>query len=200
MACFGEWRGWGGLDGIHFQCTCRPTRRLCYERTATELMAGLEVRPLFLVKARRWVRIWLRIWVRDAIKAIFNREQLLQLFAIPFFLFLVFAARGPDAMKEQFGIVSAARMALLFALPCYLLLNLVFAAFKVVWEERTKGEWIGRRFVYFEPVLARSEFVMAANNNKISKFRFKDAEPGSMIYYKFQRDGPETYGSSTSVV
>jgi len=96
-------------------------------------------------------------------------------------------------MKEQFGIVSAARMALLFALPCYLLLNLVFAAFKVVWEERTKGEWIGRRFVYFEPVLARSEFVMAANNNKISKFRFKDAEPGSMIYYKFQRDGPENF-------
>lgn len=55
------------------------------------------------------------------------------------------------------------------------------------------GEWHGQKFVYLEPKLAVHAYVSEETNNKLFPFRFTDAPPFSVIYYKFEIDAPSDF-------
>jgi hypothetical protein len=63
--------------------------------------------------------------------------------------------------------------------------RVLYAPF-VIYRE---GDWYGPKFIYKEKKFAFREYVSPADNNKIFKFKFPDAEPFSMISYKIELEG-----------
>jgi hypothetical protein len=146
-------------------------------------------RDLRVVKLRRWSRLWLRDTIRGSFAPVFGGSEFLQWLALPIFLWLVFLWRGYSEMSAEFTLWWAGKQALIWALPIWILANGIFAALRSSRTHRSSGEWVGRRFVYHEPVLAFSRLALPAENNRIFKFNFKDAEPGCLINYKVHLDG-----------
>lgn len=147
--------------------------------------------PTWAVRLRRRAGRWARIAVEDCLAPLRDRTAFLQLLALPIFLYLVFLARGPKAVTDEVFSVAAATQALVYALPFFVLWNLIAAVFKVRGEERKEGQWFDTSFVFNESKLVFVARVTDADNDHIRPFKIKDAEPNGYVYLNVEFDGFE---------
>jgi hypothetical protein len=103
------------------------------------------------VRTRQWARAASRIFVKQSIAPLYDPTGRLQLISVPFFLLLVFLAIGPDQFEEEALLAWAALQALLYALPAFLLWNLLNAILSATTEIARSGKWINGRFIFHKP-------------------------------------------------
>ena len=78
---------------------------------------------------------------------------------------------------------------MLLTVPIWVVLNLVLAPFRVCKEEREKGKWHGRRFVYHSPHQVFTTLVGPSDHGKYINFMVEDAEPNTFVQFKIVYDG-----------
>lgn len=137
---------------------------------------------LRLVKAKQLSRRVAAIWLRDSVAPIFNRQELYQLVQLPIFLFLVFIATGSAKMTgEELGVWQAGKLALIYALPFYLVINLIVAPFRAKREIKEEGVWVGDKFIYHTPQHLLTCSVSERDNGDVKAFKVKGVEKGSLV-------------------
>lgn len=78
--------------------------------------------------------------------------------------------------------------AFLYALPVFVLLNGLFAVFRVARKERETGAWFGPRYVYHEPLRIATLLIDARQNGKPHLFNVPDVEDGSLVAFRVDVD------------
>lgn len=157
-------------------------------------------KSIWLVRARRWVRLWVKIAAEGCLAPLHDRTAFLQLLALPVFFYLVFLAQGIGAVTEEIFFSWAAAKALAYAVPVFLLWNFIGAMFRVKEVERMSGKWFGGSFVYNEPILVHISRVTNADNEALQPFKIKEAEPGGYVYLNVEFDGFEKRRIKAQVV
>jgi len=80
---------------------------------------------------------------------------------------------------------------ILYAIPLFVVWNMVSACFKVREKEGRLGKWFEGSFVYNEPILIHMARVTDADNNKLQLFKIKEAENGGYANLNVEIDGFE---------
>lgn len=141
---------------------------------------------LWKVKARRFVRLWRQATLKGCLAPIFNRAELFQLIQFPIFLFIVYLAIGEAQVGEELTVWWAGKMALIWAIPAWLILNAAVAPFRVWKEETEKGRWYGNRFVYHVPRNVFTRLVKPIDHGKTIDFKVMDAEPNTHVQFELE--------------
>ena len=148
-------------------------------------------KPPWVVRSKRWLLLWWRISAHATIAPLVDRTALLQLIAFPIFLYLVFLARGFDVVSNEAINSWAAFRALLYAVPVFIIWNMISAIFSVASEEKNQGQWFGTEFVYHEPLLVAKFRVSDKDNGNRHKFKVPQAEIGGSIQLQIGIGGVE---------
>ena len=143
---------------------------------------------------------WFKITARTTLAPVFERGALLQLLAYPIFLWLVFLARGFEAMSDEALISWAAAQALFYAVPLFFIVNAVTAVFQVMQEEKKEGQWFASSFIYNDPPLLLKVLVTDADNGKVMPFKVAQAETDGSVELQIEISGFEKQRIKTIVL
>lgn len=118
-------------------------------------------------------RLWWKTTFRDTLAPLTDTSARLQFLMLLTLIFFILPQIGYEPWKNQ--IISSWRLliALVYALPISLILNGLFAIFKVRNELNELGEWIGNKFVYHAPVHLLTTVVTDTDNGKLIPFKVK---------------------------
>lgn len=141
------------------------------------------------IKAKRWAKAWLRLWARSVRELLFNAQTLITVISVPLYLWIVGKLLGPTEQWTEIVIQLASIGSVVVAIAAVVILIGAYAAFRVGPEEKMRGRWRGGRFTYHEPRLAYSDLISPEDGEKVHRFFWKDAEPGSQIHYKIETEG-----------
>ena len=107
-------------------------------------------------------------------------------------LALVFQRYGSKIMPAEapYEIVAQGLIYILAAWVVIFFFRLIFVA---PFQISREGKWFGKKFVYREPKLAFHHYMPPEDNNRVFKFRFRDAPPFAQISYKFVLEAPSNF-------
>lgn len=149
------------------------------------------IRSLQGVKFARAVRSWFGIWVFDSLTVYVARENWQ---ALIIWLAMAWGGvyfQGADAVPDVAQDYLARLHPLWWVVVSYLAVNAVVALWKMRKSELAKGQWIGTKFLYSAPQIAlTTEWTPQMNGGEIV-FKFRDAEPLSLVQYKVEFDGAQ---------
>lgn len=113
----------------------------------------------------------------------------LQLLSVPFFLLVVFLALGVEQVKEEALLQWAALQALIYALPVFIVWNLIIALFGANKKIAEKGQWINNRFVYHTPLHIYTTQFGPSDDGKEQTIKVTDAEPNTFVQFRLDHYG-----------
>lgn len=144
---------------------------------------------LRIVKLRRFLRLCASTAVKDSLAPIFSRSELFRLIQFPIFLFIVYLALGEMQMGEELTIWWAGKMAIIWAIPAWIALNVILSPFRVWNEQRKLGRWYGPKFIYNTPEPVWTLQIGPEDDDKVLSFKVRDAEPNTHVKFRVQYDG-----------
>lgn len=155
-------------------------------------MAAKFNKHFFVARARHFLRQWFSALVQETIAPFFNRNALLQLISYPFLLYLIFVARGFDAMRDQWTSSWIAERALMYALPLFAAVNAVRAIFIVQAEQQKLGRWEDKRFIFNSPHHLATIVVPAELGDRTWPIKVKNVPVGSYVEVIAVKEGFDT--------
>ena len=113
----------------------------------------------------------------------------LQRLAYPLFLWILFIARGPEQLSEEVFLSWAALQALVYAIPVFVIFNVIAAALQTKREIAKLGTWHGPRFVYHMPHYIYTAQFGPAEHEQTTRFKVEDAEPNTFVAFHLEHYG-----------
>lgn len=144
---------------------------------------------MFPIRTRQRIRIVWHIFAEQSIAPLYDPLSRIHIISIPFFLVIVFFAMGPKQVTEEALLTWVSARALWYALPVFLLWNLIAAIFGAKKAIANKGQWIGSRFVFVTPVLVCTSVFDPKDDGKHIQLTVNDAEPNTIVSFKMEYDG-----------
>lgn len=145
------------------------------------------VRPLWQIKAKRFLRDWLQVSIRDFLAPLTDDAALLNLLALIVVTYLA-ALGGLFRLLEELQSVSDAIAPLIWTMPLYLLICIIRGPFRVRAEEKILGQWAGNRFVFHSPKLVFQKQISANESKDTILFCIHEAEPGGGVELRTEVD------------
>lgn len=95
------------------------------------------------------------------------------------------------AVIEEATQWASAIQAFLYVCVIWAVICLIRAPFKVIADDKARGRWDGNHFVYHEPTqVAAERFQALDGQTEAREIRFRDAEPGSFVYFTLRAEPP----------
>jgi hypothetical protein len=145
--------------------------------------------PLWAIKIKRSARSWLNEWVRVCSVRLIGEDEALPVVVLALILFVAFW-RGTLNVPSSFELWGGKQ-----ALRWTVLMSLAFAAciatYKVWRSQSEAGQWTRAKFLFNERQFAFTAEWKPEDNGSCKTFSFRAAEPGSLINYKLEFEGPE---------
>lgn len=143
---------------------------------------------VLLMRARRYVKACIHDTFSQTMAPLTDASARLNYIGVLIVLLLLSPRGGPD---KQLSFLTTALEGLetaLYAVPAFLLVNLVCALFRVRANERNLGKWFGTRFIYHEPVRLATVLVDEQDNGKHLRFAIDGPEDSSLVSYIIETD------------
>ena len=163
-------------------CTVALTAFLAY--SCAQMINALLLRKRLL----RYLRLWLRDAIAETAAPLTDTNSRLNFIAVLVLVYFLAPKRNPDA--QILSVISNLQTleTLLYSVPIFFALNLIFAVFRVRKKECELGEWFGSRFIYHQPRRLFTVLVDERDNGNPFSFSVDDAEDGSLVSYAIETD------------
>jgi len=136
---------------------------------------------VLLAQIHQWLRIWWRIVLEETSAPLFDTNARLQLLSLVALLIFVLTPEGKEPLHESLTNLRRTTEALAYALPIFILLNAVVAAFKATREQDRLGVWTGNRYSFHSPQHISTTVVTDADNGKLNPFKIEGLPTGSSV-------------------
>ena len=152
------------------------------------------------VRALRALRIAKKspgTFMREFFAPLWNRDQLLALLVALVGTYLIFQTANHAVMVAEFNDWGLQVEAFGWALVIWAAIMAFRAPFVAVSDERRRGAWHNRHFVYHEPMLAKTFLVKPTGKEEKFKFEIPDVEPGAYVEMEIEIEGPAHLAKAT---
>jgi hypothetical protein len=141
-------------------------------------------------KLRFRLRLGRRLFWTTFISPIFNAGALFKFIVQGLGFVAALFLLGPKKLTELSNGAAVSLTAFATAMSCWAFIHAIATPFRVLKAERSIGNWQGARFVYAVPQRVLTAQWTPAENENVKMFVVPDVEPGALVDYKIEIDGP----------
>jgi hypothetical protein len=150
-----------------------------------------ELPSVRIAKIKSRARAWGRLWLEGLWSPLISANALFAALTAPLALFFGYLLMGPKKMIDKSEMLTIGALAAIAALPIWAAIHaFIIAPARVIASERLLGTWHGDRFIYHKPVQVFTTQWSPSDNGRPKEFKISDVEPGAVVDYKIEIDGP----------
>ena len=140
------------------------------------------------IKFKRRLCLWSADVASESKAPLFDANARLNYLAIAVLLFLLLPKRSDERLLGQAISSLEAVEAFLYTFPVFVVLNAIFAIFRVARKERETGAWFGPKYVFNDPLHIATLLIDAGQNGAPHELRVPEVEGGSLVAYRVDID------------
>jgi hypothetical protein len=147
------------------------------------------VKSIRFTKIKRLIHLTINQIESDAVSIVSVPKTMFMVLFCFFFFWFGFAYLGADRMIAEAPFWEIHAASAILAALCTLIVIILTAPIRAVRNERLRGVWIGKQFMYHIPQHAFTGLWTPADNGQGRRFTFDDVEPNSFVRYRIDVDG-----------